>query len=216
MKVNTDGILLGAWADVTGAKRMLDIGTGTGAIALMLAQKNTNATIDAIDISEDAHLLAKQNFRNSVWYNRLNSFHTSLQNLSASENYDVIVSNPPYFINDLKTSNPQKNMAKHTGSLSYEELISGINRLLSTNGRAFVVIPAFNFQLLESIAGLQNLFITKITEVVSVTGKAPYVTLLQLERLPKPTFKNLLEIETDKGVFSDEYVKLLKDFYLKM
>lgn len=216
MKVNTDGALLGAWTNADGAKRILDIGTGTGTIALMLAQKNLIANVDAIDISEPAYILAKQNFRNSAWYERLNVFHVSLQDFSASSCYDVIVSNPPYFINDLKAPNQEKNIARHTIELSYEELIFGISRLLSNDGKAFLVIPIFNVPLLESIANLQNIFITKTTEVVSVSGKAPFITLLQLEKKHTETTKNTLEIQAADGSYSKEFAELLKDFYLKL
>ena len=152
MKVNTDGVLLGAWADVNGAKNIIDIGTSTGVIALMMAQKNSEAIIDALDIDEDAYLQAKENFEQSEWAERLNAMHSSLQNYFPDKQYDFIISNPPYFVADFKTENQQKNIAKHSVALSYQELMSGINRLLAPTGKVFLVIPAFNFQLIEKFS----------------------------------------------------------------
>ena len=117
MKVNTDAVLLGAWADLTGAKRIIDIGTGTGVIALIMAQqsdkvRNVLPRIDAIDIDENAYLLAKANFEKSKWSNRLNAIHSSLQDFVSKKEYDIIISNPPYFIDDFKSKHAKKNIAK--------------------------------------------------------------------------------------------------------
>ncbi len=232
MKVTTDGVLLGAWADVSGAKTILDIGTGTGVIALMLAQKNSEAVINAIDIEENACQQARDNFEQSQWSRRLNAIHTSLQDLAVAplsfgeglgeRCYDVIISNPPYFVDDYKTENHQRNVARHSVALSYKELLKGINRLLKTTGKAFLVIPAFNFQLLETIAGEENLFVTKHAGVIAVKGKNPYLALLELERLPVPrfitvarVFKETIVIQDEEGNFTEQYKELTKEFYLK-
>jgi len=179
MKVNTDGVLLGAWADVDGAETILDIGTGTGVIALMMAQRNTAAIIDAIDIDADAFAQAGENFPDSLWNERLYAHHISLQDYFPAKKYDLIISNPPYFVDDFKTEDHQKNIAKHSLSLSYQELVSGINRLLSDAGSATLVLPVFNLQLFESLASEQKLFVVKLTEVIAVEGKSPYLVLIK-------------------------------------
>ena len=215
MKVNTDGVLLGAWQDVSSARSILDIGTGTGVIALMMAQKNPAAEIHAIDIDKDAFVQAKENFEQSGWSNRLTSFHTSLQEFNPAMKYDVIISNPPYFIDDYKTESHSKNVAKHTVALSYDELLSGIARLMNINGRALLVLPAFNLSIVEAIAGRYNLFVVQMMEVVAVNGKPPYVVMIQLEGEVKKKMKNGIVIQDELGNFTDEYKLLTKDFYLK-
>lgn len=237
MKVNTDGVLLGAWVEVSEAKHILDIGTGTGVIALMLAQKNSHAVIDAIDIDKDAYSQSKENFEQSPWSNSLTAIHSSLQNYkgtlavypplvevasgSARDEggsnvyYDSIISNPPYFIDDFKADNSQKNIAKHSTALTYQELLKGINRLLSKTGKAFLVIPVFNVQLIQTLAAEENLYITKFTEVTAVAGKNPYLALMELGRKKEEYIKSSLVIQDTQGNFTEEYKHLTKDFYLK-
>ena len=215
MKVNTDGVLLGAWADVSGAKNILDVGTGTGVIALMMAQKNPDAMIDAIEIDKDAFAQAGENFLDSLWSERLYAHHVSLQEFDPKRRYDLIISNPPYFVDDYKTENHQKNIAKHSISLSYGELILGIDRLLSSSGDAFLVLPHFNLQLLEPLAAGKKLFITKVTEVIAVEGKAPYLVLIRLSREKRDCLKSTIVIQNEAGLFTNEYKSLTKEFYLK-
>jgi len=215
MKVNTDGVLLGAWADVSEAKHILDIGTGTGVIALMMAQKNTEAVIDAMDIDKDAFTQAKENFEQSPWSEKINAVHSSLQEFNTDKKYDVIISNPPYFVDDFKTDNHQKNIAKHSTALTYQELLKGIGRLLSGNGKVFLIIPAFNLKRIETLAGEDNLYITKLTEVTAVVGKNPYLALIELGREKAEYEKVSLVIQDAQGNFTEDYKKLTKDFYLK-
>ena len=215
MKVNTDGVLLGAWAEVNDAKSILDIGTGTGVIALMLAQRNSEAIIDAIDIDKDACKQARENFKQSKWSEQLNVFHSPLQGFTPGKKYDAIISNPPYFIDDFKTGNPQKDIAKHSVALSYGQLIVGISQLLSEEGKVFLVLPSFQYSKIETIAGRENLFITKAAEVIAVEGKPPYLLLVQLERSKKQFSKERVTIQNSDGNFTDEYKLLTKEFYLK-
>ncbi len=215
MKVNTDGVLLAAWAQADSAKTILDIGTGTGVLALMMAQKNPEAIVDAIDIDENAFLQAKENFASSKWSERLQAHHCALLNFSSEKKYDVIISNPPYFMDDLKAENPQKNIAKHSVALNYAELINGINILLNENGSAFIAIPAFNFLLLMKEAAKQNLFVVNKTDVISIAGKAPYLSLIELSCKEDLLKENTLTISNPDNSFTNEYIALTKDFYLK-
>jgi tRNA1Val (adenine37-N6)-methyltransferase len=215
MKLNTDGVLLGAWANASDVKHILDIGTGTGVIALMMAQKTQTALIDAIDIDHDAYLQARSNFEENKWAERLDIFHTSLQDFDPGKKYDLIISNPPYFIDDSKTGDYQKDIAKHSISLTYAELIVGIDRLLADDGRAFLVLPIFNLGLLKSRLEDLNLFITAIIDVTAVSGRQAYLCLILLERVKKELQKDTITIQNSHENFTEEYKALTKDFYLK-
>ncbi len=215
MKVHTDGVLLGAWAAISASKLILDIGTGTGVIALQLAQRNEQAMIDAIDIDEAACAQASENFAQSNWHSRLRVMHTSLQQMQEDKKYDAMVSNPPYFINDLKANSPTKNVAKHGVALSYQELLIGINRLLTARGKAFIAIPQFNLSVIANIARQQQLYITQRAEVIAVSGKSPYLALVQLERTEKEVPVSVIQIQDEQGNYTPQYKQLTKDFYLK-
>lgn len=216
MKVNTDGVLLGAWVNVSEAKTILDIGTATGVIALMLAQKNADAKIDALEIDKKASEEAQFNFQNSVFAERLRIFNSSLQTFVSDKRYDVIVSNPPYFVDNLKPENTNKIGAKHTVSLSYEELIFHAEKLLSENGKFFVVIPFFNMEILQKIARKNDLFLTEVCRVAARTNKPFYLALLQFERTVKPLRETTLTIQNSDNTFTKEYISLTRDFYLRM
>ncbi len=218
MKVNTDGVLLGAWACSklkNSVQFVLDIGTGSGVIALMLAQVSQQAKVDAIDIDELSCKQAKFNFEQSNWSERLAVFSTPLQQFSSSYKYDVIVSNPPYFVDDLKTKDYRKNNARHSASLSYVELINGCSNLLNETGSCFIVIPAHNFMLFQTIAAQNKLFVNECMSVSAVEGKEPYILLLHLQRLEIPCRYSTLSIQHRDGNFSNEYIALTKLFYLK-
>lgn len=214
MKVNTDGVLLGAWKNYGEAKRILDIGTGTGVIALMMAQENTRARVDAVDINEDAWRQAQENFKQSPWAERLQAIHSSLQDFSPEETYDVIISNPPYFVNDFKSQHHSRNVARHGIELNYDELLVGIARLLSTDGRAILIIPYTNYALLRDKASQQVLFVTDTTEVIAVNGMAPYVVMIQLERTESEATNNAITIKNEDDTFTEEYKSLTREFYL--
>lgn len=216
MKVNTDGVLLGAWAATAQANTLLDIGTGTGVIALMQAQKNTGALIDAIDIDATSAAQAQANFSRSPWRDRLQAHGVALQAFEPGRQYDFILSNPPYFIADLKADDPQKNVAKHTVALTYAELLSGINRLLLPHGKAALVLPCFNVAALVDIAQQEQLFVQRLTAVYAVEGKAnPYLALLELGRQPTTYTKAQLFIQDSAGNFTPAYRLLTAAFYLK-
>jgi tRNA1Val (adenine37-N6)-methyltransferase len=215
MKVNTDGVLLGAWQSVDEAKNILDIGTGSGVIALMMAQKNSHAQIDAIDIDEGAFEQAKENFKNSLWSNRLNAFHCALQNYVPAKKYDVIISNPPYFVADLKATDHKKNLARHGISLDYQTLVKNTARLLSPGGKGLVAIPAFNLSIFEALARVENLFVAQITEVAATDDKTPYLVLIRLEKTQKKVTRDAIQIQNIHGEFTPRYRALTRDFYLK-
>lgn len=218
MKVNTDGVLLGAWACSkleNSVQFVLDIGTGSGVIALMLAQVSQQAKVDAIDIDELSCMQTKINFEQSNWSERLAVFNAPIQQFSSGYKYDVIVSNPPYFVGDLQAKDHRKNNARHGVSLSYDELIYACSNLLNETGSCFIVIPAHNFMLLQNIAAQNKLFVNECMSVCAVEGKEPYILLLQLQRLEMPCRHSTLSIQHSDGNFSNEYITLTKSFYLK-
>jgi tRNA1Val (adenine37-N6)-methyltransferase len=216
MKIGTDGCLLGAWADVSEAKSILDIGTGSGVIALMLAQRST-ARINAVEIDGDAFRQATENFNDSPWANRLSVTHSSIQEYikGCEKKYDLIVCCPPYFINSLKTNDKKRRLARHTDSLSFEELLSGTMRLLEPDGKFCTIIPADLVKLFSDIALIEGFFVTKITEVFP-KEEAPIVrTLLQLERTRKKCARNCISILDKEGKsYTSEYKKLTGGFYI--
>jgi tRNA1Val (adenine37-N6)-methyltransferase len=215
MKVNTDGVLLGAWATIGKARRMLDIGTGTGVLALMLAQKNSEASVDAIDIDDAAVMQAGQNFAGSIWHQRMMAYNLPLQEFFPGMKYDVIISNPPYFIDDLKAADERKNIARHTTALSYEELLGGIKRLLAPKGTAFIVLPFFNLAAFEYIANQNGLFFQKVTEVIAVAGRTPYLALIELKDKEDTKRTDSLTIQQENGEYTEQYITTTREFYLK-
>ena len=219
MKVGTDGTLLGAWA--RGGDRILDVGTGTGLIALMLAQRFPQAMVDAIDIDSDACLQAHENVVASPFADRVNVHHCRLQDFTpvipkekwtdneSSLHYDVIVVNPPYFEQSLKAPDAQRSMARHTDSLSYSDLMNGVVRLLDTDGEFSVVIPFDCRRNLETEAIMAGLYPSRVCAVKTTPRKSARRYLLAFRKHPE-------EIETSELLMnSDAYHDLVKDFYLK-
>jgi tRNA1Val (adenine37-N6)-methyltransferase len=217
MKVGTDGVLLGAWImPEKHISSILDIGTGTGLLALMLAQK-TAARIDAIDIDESSVEQAKENFNDSTWKKRLTAIHCSLQNFTrqVSGKYDLIVSNPPYFSDSIKTTHNSRMLARHTDeSLSFDELIDCVVNLLAADGTFHLILPIKEGALFEKLAFSRKLFATHITQVMTRKGKPAKRLLMsfRLKRIEKKTDE--LIIQNDDGDFSNQYRKLTSDFYL--
>ena len=216
MKIGTDGCLLGAWADVNGANSILDIGTGSGVIALMLAQRSS-AAISAVEIDHDAFYQATENFNSSPWKNRFSISHTSFQEYikTCDKKYDLVVCCPPYFVNSLKTTDKKRRLARHTDSLSFEELLSGVMRLLKEDGKFCTIIPADAVKLFCGLALIEGFFVTKITEVFPKEESRTVRTMLQLERSRKVCLKDSLAILDKKGkTYTQEYIDLTKDFYI--
>jgi tRNA1Val (adenine37-N6)-methyltransferase len=216
MKIGTDGCLLGAWADTDNTNSILDIGTGSGVIALMLAQRS-NALIDAVEIDHDAYMQAGENFLNSPWKARLNIFHSSIQEYIkvCKKKYDCIVCCPPYFINSLKTTDRKRRLARHTDSLSFEELLSGSLRLLTQQGRFCTILPTNVVQHFSELALIEGYYITKVTDVEPKAGAKPNRKLLQLERIKKTCrFSTIAILDKDGKSYTPEYINLTKEFYI--
>lgn len=219
MKVGTDGVLLGAWVNTTNARSALDIGTGTGLIALMLAQRNPLLQINAIDTDTDAVLQATDNINRSPFPERISCRQISLQEYAANfaNTYDLIVSNPPFYRNSLKSPDRKRTQARHTDSLTPEELITLSSHMLSPTGRLSLIYPAEYKDELINIGLRNNLVVSRITNIYSTpnTTSAKRV-LIELSILDTPFQETNLIIENQRHTYSDDFAQLVRDFYLKM
>lgn len=214
MKVGTDGVLLGAWTPLDGACRILDVGTGTGLIALMLAQRS-EARIDAVEIDLAASMEARYNFEQSAWSKRLNLINADfLQFAGSSENtYDLIVSNPPFFVNSLKTSNAALAVARHNDWLSFSQLISGARKLLGSSGRFCVILPSSSFPEFKECARLAGFYLHHVTSVIPKTGKASKRILMEFSLLTGYPSEDELTVLDSEGRYTEDYKMLTASFY---
>lgn len=217
MKVGTDGVLLGAWCPVEGARRVLDVGTGCGVIALMIAQRNSQATICGIDIDHDAVEEAAINFANSPWSSRLTACECDFNcRQEHAGQYDLIVSNPPYFIDSLLPPDAARTMARHTQTLTYGQLIEGASRLLTDDGTLALISPTEAESAIIEAATFASLPVRRLTRVISKLGSAPKRILWTLSRYSTDFVEDTLTISKPDGTFTEEYVALTGAFYLKM
>lgn len=216
MKVGTDAVLLGSWVNSPNAKTILDIGTGTGIIALMLAQK-ISAKIDAIDIDENAFIQATENSNLCKWKDRIQIHHISLQKYytECENKYDLIVSNPPYFVDCSKASEESRTNARHTDHLPYKDLLCGVLKLLNPTGKFYVILPTKESEQFCEMAKENKLFLTKLTRVVTRTDKPEKRLLMRFEFTPKTFSEDSIIIEEDeRHSYTVEYKELTKDYYL--
>ena len=219
MKVGTDAVLLGAWVLPNGSREILDIGTGTGVVALMLAQK-TSAKIDAIDIDENACLQAQQNISESKFSEQLQVIHSSWQNFSkvSAKKYNLIVTNPPYFEQSLKSVDEQRSFARHADVLPFEELIDGVIKLLDDKGKFCLILPTLEAEKFKDLAKKKGLFLSKLLRVKSKINKeVDKRHLMQFEYTPSEFSEQTIAIELEeRHQYTDEYKALTKDYYLNI
>ena len=219
MKVGTDGVLLGAWAPIShNPYSILDIGTGSGLIALMLAQRTHAEQIDALEIDDDAYEQASDNFENSPWADRLFCFHAGLDEMidDPEDTYDLIVSNPPFHTENYFSDDDKRNTARFTESLPPDHLLDGTAALLSPDGVFAVIIPQKEEVHFLKLASERDLHPFKITHVKGTPESPIKRSLIAFSRKQLPTEKDVLVIETERHVYTQEYIELTKEFYLKM
>ena len=216
MKVGTDGVLLGAWCPVDGVHHVLDVGTGCGVIALMVAQRNSQAVIGAIDIDPDAIDEATINFKQSPWSERLSAVMGNFNDMDTKERFDLIVSNPPFFNNGILPTGDARTVARHTQSLTYQQLIEGATRLLTDQGTLAFISPTDAENEIIEAATFASLPVKRITRVIPVDGAPSKRTLWLLSRHDLPYREDSLTIAHSDGSFTSEYVALTGAFYLKM
>ena len=214
MKVGTDGVLLGAWVTPKEGS-LLDIGTGTGLLSLMLAQRTDAAQIDAIDIDESAYQQALINVNESKWKERIHVHHSALQDYKPSKKYDLIFSNPPYFVNSSKTTNEAKNRARHTDDLPFDELIRLVKHFLKEEGVFALILPVNEAPSFVDKAFQRELFLTRRSAVKPNIHKKPKRVLLEFAHQHLTLKEEELTIETEKRhQYTKEYINLTQDFYL--
>jgi len=226
MKIGTDGVLLGAWTPIhQQPNSVLDIGTGTGIIALQLAQRSDAEMIDALEIDANAYEQAVGNFENSDWGDRLFCYHASLKQFTEEidDVYDLIVSNPPFYNDDFTSENEARNNARFTSSLSFEHLLNSVAKLLSKNGVFSVIIPFKEETHFIHLAKQVNLYPTQICRVKGHANSATKRSLkafsfrahLNIGQENKPKISELI-IEITRHQYTQAYINLVQDFYLKM
>lgn len=214
MKVGTDGVLLGAWVGLDGTEtHILDVGTGTGVIALMLAQRSGAALIEGIDIDAPSVEEASDNFRESPWGARLSA---SLQDFRTIDSfpYELIVSNPPYFVNALKAPQQRRSDARHTDMLPFSDLVKGVLANLAPDGRFGVVLPSAEAEKFISEARGNGLYLNRICKVKTTPDREPKRVLMEFAKKRNELLEEELVIQDDNG-FTDEYKALTKDFYIR-
>lgn len=224
MKVGTDGVLLGAWARVERCHHILDAGTGTGLIALMAAQRS-NAHITAIDLDANAVAQATENAASSPWKERIQVMKADMRELGNSRLdtpetnsplFDAILCNPPYFENSLKCPDTARTMARHTDTLSFDELARSAARLLTSGGELSVIIPYDRANDMTVSAACYGLFASRQTIIAPVQSGKPKRILMAFTRQGEPHTPHTLYVKDEQRNYTPEYIQLVKDFYLKM
>lgn len=216
-KVGTDAVLIGAWAQVEKAQRILDVGTGTGVIALMMAQKS-KAKIDAIDIEQSSYEQARENAAHSAWHERIHVHHASLQDFikTRPEKYDIIISNPPYFVDSYKAPDEERAHARHNDTLPFTELLEGVRELMSKDGKFYIILPtkeALDFKAMAEKKGLH--LVKRLRVKTKLTNDMEKRHLMMFSFNNSPLQEQTLSIEKgNHHDYTDEYKLLTGDFYL--
>lgn len=220
MKIGTDGVLLGAWCPIENNPfSVLDIGAGTGILSLMLAQRSNAEQIDAIEIDENAYEQCVENFESSPWGDRLFCFHAGLDEFmdEPEDQYDIIISNPPFYSEDYKTESEQRDLARFQDALPFEDLVEAAHLLLSESGIFAVIIPFKEEQRFIALANDFDLHLFKVTRVKGTPTTEIKRSLLAFSFTKKEKVEeNELIIETARHQYTEDYIALTKDFYLKM
>ncbi|MEQ9303063.1 MAG: methyltransferase [Marinoscillum sp.] len=216
MKVTTEGCLFGAWVTrlAKSPGRILDIGTGTGLLALMLAQQYEKALIDAVEMDEAAANQAVANFSGSLWRNRLKLHQSEIQTYQSEQKYDLIISNPPFYKNSLQSGVANVNLARHDDSLPQSELLQAIDRLLAETGRAFVLFPPKEAMAFKALAAKQGLFAHSVLTVFNSQGAVPFRMIIEYGRIQQEVGQSVLVIKGPTGNYTGDFIELLKGYYL--
>ena len=214
MKVNTDGVLLAALAECENCENILDIGTGTGVIALMLAQRFGNANIHAVEIDSVASATAEKNFENSVFKKRLMLSNTPIEHYTTTQQFDLIISNPPYFVNDLRNAEEKKGIARHANDEFFSNLLVKVDELLAPNGSFWFILPVKQAELLNEEAKQYALYVSKLILLHSDQSKLPFRWIICLNRFNTEADIEHFYIYEEEKVYTKRYKALLKDFFL--
>jgi tRNA1Val (adenine37-N6)-methyltransferase len=214
-KVGTDGVLIGAIADISNSDSILDIGSGTGLISLMLAQR-CGSQITTIEPDPGSYLQTLENIARSPWHDRIKVFNSDLQSFFPDTGkFDLIVSNPPYFADSLKNPDPRKSAARHNDSLTTDELLKGVVRLMKDNGRFQLIMPYVEGNIFIAEANKYGLYCNGILKIRPLPGAEIRRLILTFEKTKKPPVEKFLTIEHGRHEYTEDYINLTKEFYLK-
>ena len=222
MKIGTDGVLLGAWCSVDFyPDTILDIGSGTGLVALMLAQRSDAITIDAVELDENAYEQSVENFEQSDWGDRLYCYNATFQEFAdeiaeEEETYDLVISNPPFYTDDFETKDKARNKARFTSALSFDDLIVGVVKILSKNGKFTTIIPYKEEENFINLANKKGLFLNRVCQVQGNPTSEIKRSILEFSFDDIDVIKEHLIIEIERHQYTEDYINLTKDFYLKM
>lgn len=218
MKVGTDGCLLGAWADLSNSRNILDVGCGSGLIAIMAAQRCPKATITGIELDKDASMQAQENVSASPWNEHINIVHADFLQYTPTEKFDTILSNPPYFTSSMKCPDDKRTKARHDDSLSSGDLLAHAHELLIDEGKLSVVIPTEQKDVWTAQAEAIGLHLTKVAYIHTRPTIAPKRVLLEFTKNSntKEVCETKFTLENEPGKYSEEAVRLLHPFYLKL
>lgn len=214
LKITTEATLFAAWANVAGAKRILDIGAGTGLLSLMLAQKS-DAEIEAIELQSEAAEICRNNFENSPWQKQLKCWNTAVQDFESAEKYDCIICNPPFFFKHLKGEKQAKNKAMHNETLSLEDLLNSVIRLLANEGQFYLLLPSKEMNDFIELAQAKNLFLQEKLELIHKAGKPVLREAACFAKLRAKEMKTsqLIMRNADES-YSAAYRELLKEYLI--
>ena len=216
MKVGTDGCLLGGWFDCSRSRNILDVGSGSGLIAIMAAQR-CRATVTGVEIDCDAARQATENVKNSPWSDRISIINEDLLSYTTEERFDTIVSNPPYFVNSLKCDNDARTTARHSDTLSNDSFFKKCKKLLTEDGRVSIIIPSDISTDWQEVAINNGFHVSRITHIKTTPNKMAKRVLIEFSTCkPQEMHEETLILEKSRGVYSDEAQEILKDFYLKL
>lgn len=215
LKVGTDGVVLGAWVRTEGAKRILDIGTGTGLLALIAAQRNAEAMIDAVEIDDTSTEQAVENIAASPWSDRVRVHRMDVRRMKSAEPYDLIICNPPFYAGEMDSPDVRKGLAKHSGELTFAELIDAVSRLVASEGRFACIIPLNREAELMKLAEGNDLHVVRRCTLRYLEARPVKRVLLELGRSRASLQDEELVVEHRQGVYTDTYRALLSDLMLR-
>ena len=215
LKVGTDGVLLGAWTNHVGAKRILDIGTGTGLLALIAAQRNSEAMIDAVEIDDASAGQATENARASPWSDRVRIHRMDVRRMKVSEPYDLIISNPPFYAGEMISADDRAVVAKHEAALGFKELMVVVNGCMALEGRFSVILPTDREHVLRLHADALGIRPLRRCVIRYLASRAPKRVMLEMWRGTPVLEHDEVTVEETPGNYSARYRELLADFMLQ-
>lgn len=216
MKVGTDGVLLGAWTDISKRDKILDVGTGTGLLSLILAQRNPKAFITAVEIDRDSYIQAKENIEQSIFKQRIELFHTSFQDYNATDKYDLVICNPPFFKPTYLSGDEKRDVARQRINFEITDFFEFTFNITNEEGEVVVVYPFEQLEYITKTAAAKKFFIKRQCLVKGNHNKPFKRVLLQFSKQEEKVELSELCIENERHQYTDEFTELVKGFYLNV